>query len=96
MHFEKQDIDNNFYNGLISRKEWGKQRRKWYAKAYLGDEYKIAGIKIRPGYFPLFTPFFLIRGWWVDKMGLNWEDFKLVFSKNNEETWEKFKKLIKI
>ena len=96
MVFEKQNLDNLFYTGNISRVEWGKLKRQWMLKAYLGQEYKLGRLKIRPGYVPFLTPFFLFRGWWVDKMGLDWESFKLVFRKNNKETWEKLKKIIGI
>lgn len=94
MYFEKQEINNAFYNGLLSREDWGKRKREWMVKAYLGSKYEIGKLKFRLGYIPFLTPFFLFRGWWVDRLGLDWDAFKLVFAKNNEETWAKLKKII--
>jgi hypothetical protein len=45
---------------------------------------------------PFLTPYFLMRGWWVDKMGLDWADFTLIMSKQNEETFAKLMKLLGI
>jgi len=96
MYFEKMEIDNQYHAGMISRAEWGQMKRDWQKKAYFGDEIEIGRIKLRLGYLPMLTPFFLARGWWVDRMQLDWEDFLIVLGKNNEEAWEKFKKVIGI
>lgn len=96
MYFEKMEIDNQFHVGMLSREEWGKAKREWQAKAYFGQEIEINGVKFRPGYVPVLTPLFLFRGWWVDRMELDWEDFMMAFHKNNEEAWEKLKKIIGI
>lgn len=94
MYFEKMEIDNQFHNGMMSREEWGKTKREWQKKAYLGDVIEIGGRDFRLGYIPVLTPFFLFRGWWVDRMQLDWEDFTIAFRKNNEKKWEELKKVI--
>jgi hypothetical protein len=94
MYFEKMEIDNQFHAGMMSRKEWGEKKREFQMMAYFGD--KIGETNFRPGYIPVLTPFFLFRGWWVDRMQLDWEDFMMVMRKNNEETWTKLKKIIGI
>ena len=70
--------------------------RDWQKMIYFGDQITIGKLKFRPGMIPFITPYLLMRGWWVDKMGMDWEDFKLITSKQNEETWEKLKKLLGI
>ena len=96
MYFEKMEIDNQFHVGMMSREEWGKAKREWQKKVYLGDAIEIGGKEFRLGYIPLLTPFFLFRGWWVDRMQLDWEDFTIAFHKNNEKKWEELKKIIGI
>lgn len=99
MYFEKMEIDNQFHNGLLSREEWGKEKRNWQKKAYLGDvvwESEDGKFNFRWGYIPILTPAYLFRGWWVDRMQLDWEDFLIATRKNNEQAWERLKKIIGI
>lgn len=107
MYFEKMEIDNQFHAGMLNRKEWGEAKREWQKKAYLGDVIyslklgvdkngKDRVFNLRWGHIPLLTPISLFRGWWVDRMQLDWQDFLIASRKNNEETWAKLKKIIGI
>lgn len=90
MYFEEMEIDNQFHAGMLSREEWGQKKRDWQKMVWLGD--KIPNTNIRWGYIPFLTPIFLFRGWWVDRMSLDMQDFWITFHKNNSESWEQFKK----
>lgn len=94
MYFEKMEIDNQFHAGMLTREEWGELKREFQMKAYFGEAIEIKGKQFRLGYIPVLTPFFLFRGWWVDRMHLDFEDFMIALRKNNEATWEKLKKII--
>lgn len=98
MIMRKIEIQNAIAWGIVSPQEGGKMMRDWQKMIYFGEgvTFKVKGknIVLRPGMIPFLTPFFLMRGWWVDKMGLDWEDFKTISRKVNEETWEKIRKAL--
>ena len=96
MIMRKLEIQNAIAWGIVDAKEGGRMMRDWQKMIYFGDQITIGKLKFRPGMIPFITPYLLMRGWWVDKMGMDWEDFKLITSKQNEETWEKLKKLLGI
>lgn len=88
------EIDNMIRWGIVTPQEGGKMMREWQADMYFGPGIEVGGVKLRPGYIPLLTPFYLYRGWFVDRMRLTWEDFMMITRKNNEEVWEKLKKVV--
>ena len=95
MVMRKLEIQNAIAWGIVSPKDGGKMMRDWQKMIYFGEQIQFGKLKIRPGFSPL-MPYFLLRGYWVDKMGFDWEDFKMIMSKQNEETWAKLKKLMGI
>ena len=105
MTMQKLEIKNSIAWGLVDAKEGGKQMREWQKMAYFGETIKTFKLgkdkngndrefNLRWGHILPLMPYSLIRGWWVDKMGLNWEDFTMILSKQNEETFGKFMKLL--
>lgn len=96
MVMRKMEIQNEIAWGIVDNKTGGQMMRDWQKMVYFGEQITIGKLKIRPAMIPFLTPYFLMRGYWVDRMGLDWEDFKMIMSKQNEETWEKLKKLMGI
>ncbi len=96
MVMKKIEIQNEIAWGIVSPQEGGQKMRDWQKMIYFGDQIVLGKLKLRPGMIPFLTPYFLLRGYWVDRMGFDWEDFKMIMAKQNEETWEKLKKLLGI
>ena len=105
MTMQKLEIKNSIAWGLVDAKEGGRQMREWQKMAYFGETIKTFKLgkdkngndrefNLRWGHILPLMPYSLIRGWWVDKMGLNWEDFTMIMSKQNEETLGKLMKLL--
>ena len=97
MFMRKIEIQNAIAWGLVPPEEGGKMMRDWQKMIYFGElKFNIKGKEytFRPGYTGVLTPYFLIRGWWVDKMGLDWGDFTTIMGKQNEETFGKLMKLL--
>ena len=94
MVMKKVEIQNMIAWGLVDAQEGAKMMKEWQKDIYFGREIVIGGKKLRPGMIPFITPVLLFRGWWVDRMGLDWEDFMIALRKNNEEAWGKLKKII--
>lgn len=98
MVMRKLEIQNAIAWGIVSPQEGGRMMRDWQKMIYFGEGFEVKfkgrSIKLRPGMIPVLTPFFLMRGWWVDRMGLNWEDFMMIMKKQNEETLGKLMKYI--
>lgn len=99
MFMRKLEIQNAIAWGIVPPEEGGQMMRDWQKMIYFGEiKLNIKGKEytFRPGYTGVLTPYFLIRGWWVDKMGLDWGDFTTIMGKQNEETWAKLMKLLGI
>ncbi len=93
---KKIEIQNLIAWGTVDPATGAKMMREWQKDIYFGSEIEIKGRKFRAGMIPFLTPALLFRGWWVDRLGLDWEDFKIALRKNNEEAWEKLKKIMGI
>lgn len=92
MVMRKMEIRNAIAWGIVPPEVGGQMMRDWQKDIYFGE--KIGNTNFRLGYTGILTPFLLARGWWVDRMGLNWEDFMMILGKQNEETLGKIMKLL--
>ena len=83
-----------YERGQMKPETFEKRMRDYKGEMYFGST--VRGSGFRWGYIPLLTPFALARGWFVDKMHLDIDDFWWITRKANKDFWEEFKKVMNI
>ncbi len=83
-----------YERGQMRPETFEKRMRDYKGEMYFGAG--VAGTGFRWGYVPILTPFTLARGWFVDKLHLDVDDFWWITRKANKDFWEEFKKVMNI